>query len=164
MYLNFSKSPSKQFQNLCRVFSEELNDYAIPELSMAYDFYYHHNIAFLSCIQKSTKNLTSKIKNMSWDIFHIRNLYENSIALYGGDLCIQYFCTFDDNLVGIFKYFELEALAVCKRTSETIPYFHTNNVPLKMIKRYFNDITSKKTINIDSVIAKYENLIEKIVG
>ena len=159
VYLKYPKSPKRQFENLCRIFHEELNDYAIPELSMAYDFYYYHNVAFLSCIQKSTKNLISKLKNMAWDIFHIRNLYESSIALYGGDLCIQYFCTFDDNLVGILKYFELEALAVCKRTKESIPHFHINNVPLKMIKQYFDGINHSNTTDVDALITKYEKLL-----
>lgn len=75
VYLKYPKSPKRQFENLCRIFRDELNDYAIPELSMAYDFYYHHNVAFLNCIQKSTKNLIPKLKNMAWDVFHIRNLY-----------------------------------------------------------------------------------------
>ncbi len=164
VYLKLPKSPKRQFENLCRTFRDELNDYAIPELSMAYDFYYYHNVAFLSCIQKNTKNLISKLKNMAWDIFHVRNLYESSLALYGGDLCIQYFCTFDDNLVGALKYFELEALAVCKRTKETIPYFHINNVPAKMVKQYFNDINHGNTVDVDAIITKYEKLLEQIMS
>lgn len=44
VYLKSPKSPKRQFENLCRTFRDELNDYAIPELSMAYDFYYHHNV------------------------------------------------------------------------------------------------------------------------
>ena len=101
---------------------------------------------------------------MSWDICHIRNLYENSLALYGGDLCIQYFCTFDDDLVGILKYFELEALAVCKRTKETIPHFHMNNVPVKMISKYFDDMNHENTADIDAIITKYENLLEQTMA
>ena len=164
VYLKSPKSPKRQFENLCRTFRDELNDYAIPELSMAYDFYYHHNVSFFNCIQKSTKNMISKLRNMSWDICHIRNLYENSLALYGGDLCIQYFCTFDDNLVGVLKYFELEALAVCKRTKETIPYFHINNVPAKMVKQYFDDINHGNATDVDTIITKYEKLLEQIMA
>ena len=164
IYLKFHKRPKQQFENLCRCFSEELNDYAIPELSMAYDFYYYHNVDFLSCIQKNTKNLICKLKNMSWDIAHIRNVYESSLAVNGGDLCIQYFCTFDDNLVDILKYFELEALAVCKRTKETIPYFHINNIPVKMISKYFDGINHENTADIDAIITKYENLLEQIMA
>ena len=164
VYLQYPKSPKKQFEALCHIFSKELNDYAIPELSMAYDFYYYHNVSFFNCIQKSTKNMMSKLRNMSWDICHIRNLYENSLALYGGDLCIQYFCTFDDDLVGILKYFELEALAVCKRTKETIPYFHINNIPVKMISKYFDGINHENTADIDAIITKYENLLEQIMA
>ena len=163
VYLQHPKSPKKQFEALCHIFSNELNDYAIPELSMAYDFYYHHNVSFFNCIQKNTKNMMSKLRNMSWDICHIRNLYENSLALYGGDLCIQYFCTFDDDLVGILKYFELEALAVCKRTKETIPHFHINNVPVKMISKYFDGMNHENTADIDAIITKYENLLEQIM-
>ena len=164
VYLQYPKSPKKQFEALCHIFSKELNDYAIPELSMAYDFYYYHNVSFFNCIQKSTKNMMSKLRNMSWDICHIRNLYENSLALYGGDLCIQYFCTFDDDLVGILKYFELEALAVCKRTKETIPHFHMNNVPVKMISKYFDDMNHENTADIDAIITKYENLLEQTIA
>ena len=164
VYLQYPKSPKKQFEALCHIFSNELNDYAIPELSMAYDFYYHHNVSFFNCIQKSTKNMMSKLRNMSWDICHIRNLYENSIALYGGDLCIQYFCTFDDDLVGILKYFELDALAVCKRTKETISHFHINNVPVKMISKYFDGMNYENTADIDAIITKYENLLGQIMA
>ena len=164
VYLQYPKSPQKQFEALCHIFSNELNDYAIPELSMAYDFYYHHNVSFFNCIQKSTKNMMPKLRNISWDICHIRNLYENSLALYGGDLCIQYFCTFDDDLVGILKYFELEALAVCKRTKETIPHFHINNVPVKMISKYFDDMNHENTADIDAIIIKYENLLDQIMA
>ena len=101
---------------------------------------------------------------MSWDIAHIRNVYESSLAVNGGDLCIQYFCTFDDNLVDILKYFELEALAVCKRTKETIPYFHINNIPVKMISKYFDGINHENTADIDAIITKYENLLEQIMA
>ena len=108
--------------------------------------------------------MMSKLRNMSWDICHIRNLYENSLALYGGDLCIQYFCTFDDDLVGILKYFELEALAVCKRTKETIPHFHINNVSVKMISKYFDGMNHENAADIDAIITKYENLLEQIMA
>ena len=64
----------------------------------------------------------SKLRNMSWDICHIRNLYENSLALYDGDLCIQYFCTHKrqankaTSLLSISHYF-FESSAISARSA-----------------------------------------------
>ena len=67
-------------------------------------------------------------------------------------------------VLAVLKYFELEALAVCKRTKETIPYFHINNVPAKMVKQYFDDINHGNATDVDAIITKYEKILEQIMA
>ena len=99
---------------------------------------------------------------MAWDILHLRSLYERSKVLDGGEISFHFFYTFDVNLTKIIKYFELDALAVCTQTGEYFPYFHVNNVPKAMIEKYFLDIDANISIDTDSIIKKYENLIETV--
>lgn len=161
VHLSSNKSSSKKFSKLCSIFSTELFDYSIPELSMAYDFYFNNSVDILSFIQKSTKDLLSKIKNVSWDIFHIRYAYKTSIAVEGADVCIQYFCTYDKNLVSILKYYKLNALCININQNEVKPYFKNDIITIEYYKIYFNNIQSKQ-INYKYIVSKYEKLLEDL--
>ena len=67
------------------------------------------------------------------------------------------------DVTGEYERGAREALAVCKRTKETIPHFHINNVPVKMISKYFDGMNHENTADIDAIITKYENLLEQIM-
>ena len=79
VYLKSPKSPKRQFENLCRTFRDELNDYAIPELSMAYDFYYNKVLVSFGktkeypyVVSSSTAKLDLLMKNQSLRTFFER--------------------------------------------------------------------------------------------
>ena len=165
--LKYIKFPiDKQFEKLCEIFGNELHDYAIPELSMAYDFYNssERTAKFFKKIQPNAPDLIDKIKNMSWDLFHIRSSMRQCIVKQeGSDLLVPYIATYDDGLSKILEYYQLDALAVCTRTKEMFPYYITNKVPEKLRMKYFNDTMFKQdNVNLDMFINKYEKLIREL--
>lgn len=111
---------------------------------MAYDFNFNNSVDILSFIQKSTKDLLSKIKNVSWDIFHVRYAYKTSIAVEGADVYIQYFCTYGKNLVSMLKYYKLNALCININQNEVKQYFKNDIITIEYYKIYFNNIQSKQ--------------------
>lgn len=164
--LKYIKSPvDKQFENLCEIFGNELHDYAIPELSMAYDFYNssERTAKFFKKIQLNAPDLIDKIKNMSWDLFHIRSSMRQCLVKQeGSDLLVPYIATYDDGLSKILEYYQLDALAVCTRTKEMFPYYITNKVPEKLRIKYFNDTFKQHNVNLAVFINKYEKLIQEL--
>ncbi len=159
------QTPNKniQYEKLCNIFSNELFDYAIPELSIAYDFYHGNSstVKFFKKIQKNRENLIEDIKNMSWDIFNLRSALEQC-PYTSSDLFVPYFATYDKGLIDIFIYFQLDALAVCRRTKEFFPYFHINKVPLELQRKYFSVDFDLSNVDIDSFIKKYELQINNL--
>lgn len=166
--LKYIRSPiDKQFEKLCEIFGNELHDYAIPELSIAYDFYNssERTAKFFKKIQLNTPDLVEKIKNMSWDLFHIRSSTRQCLVKQeGSDLLVPYIATYDDGLSKILDYFQLDALAVCTRTKEMFPYYITNKVPEALRIKYFNNTFTfnPQNVNLAEFIKKYEKLIREL--
>lgn len=164
--LHYSNQPAeKQFQKLCDIMASELNNYPLPELAMAYDYYNNsdNTASFFRKIQKNKNNLLKNIKNMAWDLFHISlTIQQCLVKLTNTDLMIPYFATYDKGLAKILKYYEMESLAICYRTNEYFPYYSMSNIPLEVRNKYFRSHLENAPININKLIEKYENMVGKV--
>lgn len=142
-----------------------------PMTELAYDYYKGcGGEYFFRKIQSKAKNIVKEIKNMAWDIFHLKSL-EWEYVLYDSiaDINIPYFCTYDAGILEeLKKYFELDALAVCSRTKETFPFYHYKHLPEDIERRYFNheeEIKRKTNTNecdFKKIIEKYELAINNL--
>ena len=156
-------SAEKQFQKLCDIMVSEIHDFPLPELAMAYDYYNNSEnaVGFFKKIQKKQVSLIKNIKNMAWDIFHITfTIRQCLVRLDETNLMIPYFATYDKGLSKILKYYEMEALAICYRTQEYFPYYSISNIPSDVKKKYFNRSITREPIDLQTLINKYERLIE----
>ena len=90
-----------------------------PMTELAYDYYKGcGGEYFFRKIQSKAKNIVKEIKNMAWDIFHLKSL-EWEYVLYDSiaDINFPYFCTYDAGILEeLKKYFELDFfyLLLCK--------------------------------------------------
>ncbi len=162
------KSLESKLNLLCEIFDNEICNFPIAELELAYDFYKNPSaLKFFNGIQFNTKNILSIIKNMAWDIFHLKMLIINfSFNDETSDLLVPLFCSYDNNLIKeILPYFKLDAIAICKRTKEIFPLYHKHSLRDRFEKTYLsleakiNRKTKIKNINILNLIEQFENKI-----
>ncbi len=162
------KSHETKLNILCEIFDKELFYFPIAELELAYDFYkFPNTLKFFNGIQFNTKNILSTIKNMAWDIFHLKMLIRScSFNDEMSDLLIPLFCSYDNNLIKeILPYFKLDAIAICKRTKEMFPLYHKHSLRDRFENTYLslesklNRKNKAKYINILNLIKQFENKI-----
>ena len=170
--LQYPKLTAKQkLEMLFSLFDIDSYELCRPMTELAYDYYKGcGGEYFFRKIQSKAKNIVKEIKNMAWDIFHLKSL-EWEYVLYDSiaDINFPYFCTYDAGILEeLKKYFELDALAVCSRTKETFPFYHYKHLPEDIGRRYFNHAEEIKRKSNNSecdfkkIIEKYELAINNL--
>ncbi len=160
-----SLSAEQKLDLLFDLFDIDVYELYEPIITLAYDFYKGiDGKYFFRKVQITTKNVTNQIKNMAWDIFHLKCLEWNyGIHETFSDGIFSYFCTYDSGILKeLRKYFELDALAVCARTKEFFPFYHYDNLPITKKNIYFSKQAliyrkeMQKKCDFEKIIQKYE--------
>ncbi|MDD4699078.1 MAG: hypothetical protein PHV07_02320 [Oscillospiraceae bacterium] len=150
----------------------ELRIFLIPEINIAYKYFkLGQNFTFFGKVQKNKKDILKCIKNMSWDLFHLRFLemeckYINSKKV---DMFIPFMFTYDKRLLEIKKFYELNALAVSVETNERFSFYTINLMSDQDKHQFFtsNAINERrnglKSVNIEAIILKYEKLVASLI-
>jgi MFS superfamily sulfate permease-like transporter len=142
-------------------------DVCLLEIAAVY-FVKKQNLLFFGKIQKGKQDIINTIKNLSWDIFHLR--YQEfllSVKPVGGiDVNLVLFCTLDKRLIEIQEIIKLKAIAYNIKTGNYYPFYQSDLV-MKMLskeeihkyfqaEKHFDRISTKMNIDYDYVISNLE--------
>ena len=145
-------------------------DICLLEIAAVY-FVKKQNLLFFGKIQKGMQDIINTIKNLSWDIFHLR--YQEfllSVKPVGGiDVNLVLFCTLDKRLIEIQDIIKLKAIAYNTKTGNYYPFYQSESV-MKMLskeeihkyfqaEKHFDRISTKMNIDYDYVISNLEKTV-----
>lgn len=130
----------------------------LRELVIAREYFKKvNNLRFFGKIQKNNNNKLSNLKNMSWDLFHIRQMETRVMMRPEGNARYFFpaFLTNDLGLIEIIELFPIKAIGFSDNANELSCSFKvgdflekldTNDFDEKMVisKRYLNNINYKK--------------------
>lgn len=111
---------NKSLENKLEIFLEfmqkDLGFLCIKELLIAKNhFQKGNNMLFFRKIQKGSKKILKDLKNMSWDLFHIRRIEQNRSFFNKDNYYIPLFFTFDKGLMEIIDITRLYTLIYNKK-------------------------------------------------
>lgn len=173
--LNLKKSDKKnKIINLLDFMADDIKamDICLLEISATY-FLKKQKLSFFGKVQKGNTKILETIKNLSWDIFHLR--YQEFLLsikpVKRADVNLVLFCTMDKRLLEIKDIIKLKAVAYNSRTLNYYPFYQSESVlrllSKEEINKYFNAsshfdrISTKMDINYDFVISNLEKEVEK---
>ena len=97
-----------------------------PEINLAKVYFSKgSNCGFFGKIHKGNKNVLEQLKNMTWDLMHLRFMDYSSMMFDAteGDALIPYFFTYDKRLQDIRECYSLQALAINPHTYSVFPIY-----------------------------------------
>lgn len=134
-YIQFrysKKSLEEKMTMMCCFMKEEIGLMLFAELIVAKKYFERgQNFKFFGKIQKGRGDLLESLKNMAWDLFHLRFLEYDCVWTTNpyADIFVPYFYTYDKRLLEVRECYMLQALAINKRTRDHFPiYVHQNEI------------------------------------
>lgn len=165
------KTVEEKMDMMCRYMKEELRTILIAELILAKKYFERgQSFNFFGKVQRGRVDLLETLKNMAWDLYHLRLLeYEcvwptNPYA----DIFVPYFYTYDKRLLEARECYKLEALAIDKRTRSHYPFYVYENeiVPFVQKLGIGNNHEKRSPLSeneVKKLITKEEELLRGLV-
>lgn len=156
---------------VCKFADENLSTMMYPELILAKRYFEQgQKCTFLGKIQKGRSDILTNIKNMAWDLFHLRMLEINCVIRTNrfANVNIPYFCTYDSRLLDVKNCYELKSIAINHKTGERIPFYSRVDEIMEYVKEYgmsgqiMNRMKQREKIVLKDVIADLERNIQSI--
>lgn len=147
---------------LCRMMQPEIN------LAKVY-FSIGSGCGFFGKIHTGNKNILEQLKNMTWDLMHLRFMDYSSMMFDAekGDALIPYFFTYDKRLQDIRECYSLQALAINPHTYSVFPIYVMVDGIQDVLQEYctFGKHMERmsKTPEVDSLIAECEKDLLKLI-
>lgn len=166
-----NRSLKQKMIELCDFMNVELCVMMQPELILAkYYFEQGQNCLFFGKIQRNNEKVLDNIRNMAWDLFHLRMLEEGCTIRMNNkaDVNIPYFCTYDQRLLNVKSCYELKSMAINYRTGEKTPFYSKTEEIFEYIQEYgdekqlFARMNRRTEVQIENLIARLENNIQNI--
>lgn len=165
------KTLEEKMNMMCRYMKEELRTILIAELILAKKYFERgQSFNFFGKVQRGRVDLLETLKNMAWDLYHLRLLeYEcvwptNPYA----DIFVPYFYTYDKRLLEARECYKLEALAIDKRTRSHYPFYVYENEIVPFVQKLgIGNIREKRSLlsenEVKKLITKEEELLKGLV-
>lgn len=144
-------------------------------INIAYEYWKKGaNVPFFNKIQKGQKNILEKLKNMAWDLFHWRRLFNSFTLLMTpeADISIPLIYSGDRRFLDLVHLIKLNCMAVDKNEKQVFPFYEKDALDDVLNKeeqfRFLNEDTmkyrneNKKNVNIIKIIEKLEKEILKL--
>ena len=137
-----NKSLENKLEMFLEFMQEDLGVLCVKELLIA-NLYFQkgNNMSFFRKIQKGSKKILVDLKNMSWDLFHIRRIEQNRLFFNDNSYYIPLFFTFDKGLMELIDITKLSALVYNKKDKSITPFY--------------NDIIEQENFKITPKLEKY---------
>lgn len=156
MFVDFMAS------DLCRVMQ--------PEINLAQVFFSKGSgCGFFGKIQVGNQKILEQLKNMTWDLMHLRFMDYSSTMFnfHKGDALIPYFFTYDRRLQDVRKCYCLQALAINAKNHAVIPVYTFDGDVLDFVKEHCtfekHQERKQKTPNVELLIDKCEKALTKLI-
>ena len=163
--LTHSKWPlEKKMNALLEFMNNEACRMMQPELNLAKLYFTDGNAhGFFGKIHSANKNILEQLKNMAWDLMHLRFM-DYSCTMFNskkGDVLIPYFFTYDRRLQHIRSCYSLKTLAINTRSHAVIPIYAFDAGVLDLVKNHCtfekHQERMSKTVDFNQLIATYEH-------
>lgn len=141
-----------------------------PEINLA-KLYFTDGGArgFFGKIHVRNKDLLGPLKNMTWDLMHLRFMDYSSTMFNTrkSDVLIPYFFTYDRRLQHIRSCYSLQTLAINTKNHAVIPIYAFGEGVLELVKEQCTYTKHQermgKTVDVDQLIAECEQELLKLV-
>ena len=141
-----------------------------PEINLAKHYFTKGNgCGFFGKIQIGNKSILNQLKNMTWDLLHLRFM-DYSSAMFNAkkaDALIPYFFTYDKRLQDIRTCYSLQALAINSKNFSVIPIYVFHDEVLHIAKSHLTFEKHKERMehksDVDSLIEICEKELKKLV-
>lgn len=166
-----NRSLKQKMIELCDFMNVELCVMMQSELILAkYYFEQGQKCLFFGKIQRNNEKVLDNIRNMAWDLFHLRMLEEGCTIRMNNkaDVNIPYFCTYDQRLLNVKSCYELKSMAINYRTGEKIPFYSKTEEIVEYLQKYgtgkqlISRVEQRKEVDIKDLILQLENAIQNI--
>jgi hypothetical protein len=140
IHFSYPKAAVKQkMQEFLNFMDQKLATIWQRELIIAYEFFKLGNdLNFFGKVQKNSSNILTKIRNMSWDFFHIRQLEEApAIFISNARYYFPSLLTFDEGFSQIIDLCPLKACAYLDELKQPLPFYDEN--VLDTFNTFLND-------------------------
>lgn len=154
-----------KMNELCEFMHNKLSRILYPEIILAKRYFSKgQEYTFFGKIQKGRKDNMENLKNMAWDLLHLRML-EISFTIKPvkrADANIPYFCTYDKRLLEVKDCYELNSIAINDTSGERFPFYNNIIEIFENIQKYTDSeqlIKRSKecnNINIKEIIVELE--------
>lgn len=155
MFVDFMAS------DLCRMMQ--------PEINLAQVFFTKGSgCGFFGKIQVGNHKILEQLKNMTWDLMHLRFMDYSSTMFnfHKGDALIPYFFTYDRRLQDVRKCYCLQALAINAKNHAVIPVYTFDGDVLDYVKEHCtfekHQERKQKTPDVELLIDKYEKTLTNL--
>ena len=161
-----NRSVKQKMIELCDFMNFKLCAMMQPELILAKHYFEQGQCClFFGKIQRNNEKNLDNIRNMAWDLFHLRMLEEGCTVRMNNkaDANIPYFCTYDQRLLNVKDCYELKSIAINYKTGEKIPFYSKTEEIVEYLQKYGTQeqliarMSGRPNVNIMNVI----DLLEK---
>lgn len=166
-----TRSLRQKMIELCDFMNDEICVMMQPELILArYYFEQGQKCTFFGKIQRNNDKNLKNIKNMAWDLFHLRMLEQGCAIRMNemADVNIPYFCTYDRRLLNVKECYELKSIAINYRTGEKFPFYSKTEEIVEYLQEYetqeqlVSRISRRPNVELEKVINLLEAEIQQI--
>lgn len=105
-------------------------DFGMMNIAISF-FEKKRDFLFFSKIDKNMQEPIKTIKNMTWDLYHVRNQYEifkHQVADYKVDITMPLFYSMDNRLNELRNEIKLKCIAVDHKTNTYYPFIENNKL------------------------------------
>ncbi len=141
-----------------------------PEINLAKVYFtMGSSCGFFGKIHIGNKNILNQLKNMTWDLMHLRFMDYSSMFfnVQKGDALIPFFFTYDKRLLDIRECYNLQALAINPYNYSTIPLYTVGDGILDIIKEHCtlekHTERMQQTPDIEPLILECEQDLLKLI-
>ena len=165
------KTLEQKMDMMSQYMKEELGTIWIAELILAKKYFERgQSFNFFGKVQKGRIDLLDTLKNMAWDLHHLRLLEYECVwptNLYA-DIFVPYFYTYDKRLLEARECYKLEALAIDKRTRNHSPFYVYENEIMPFVQKLGIGNNREKRMplsekEVKTLITKEEELLRELV-
>lgn len=141
-----------------------------PEINLAKVYFTKGTgCGFFGKIQPGNTKVLEQIKNMTWDLMHLRFMVCSGLVFNAnkGDALIPYFFTYDRRLQDISNCYNLQALAINPSNHSVLPIFTTlDGISVKLqkhgtLEKHIERMN--KTPNTDALITEHEQKLLELI-
>jgi len=172
---NTKRGLNNKLIELLNFSNDEMNMMMIAEINIAIEYFKKgNNFTFFSKIHKGNKKILKDIKNMNWDIFHVRHLefLMGNFNMSKAKVVLPVLASMDKKFNELRGLIKLKALITDRNSYNYYPIHNNSEVKSILSKNQFNDIFSidnakkrRSMINsqdIDDLINKLEKFIVEL--